>query len=85
MTSTLYSHVDNIGSAMLTEAGDSTNQEIATKQVANCDPLWVYSMTPGRCGYDLELVVFRLVSRRDITHILCENVFKRMTQDFTDD
>ena len=64
----------------VTNSLDSCPMEIGMQS-----SLWVNSLAPGRCGCYLELVIFQLVSRINISNILCEIVLKWMAQDKTDD
>ena len=45
----------------------------------------VNSMAPERYGCNFESVIFKLISRIDISSILCEIVLKWMPQDLTED
>ena len=46
---------------------------------------WFNSFTPGRCGYNLKLVILLLKPRIDILSISCEIILEWMPQDLTDD
>ena len=63
----------------VTSSLDSCPMEIGMQS-----SLWVNSLSPGRCGCYHELVIFQLVSRLNISNILCETVIKWMAQDQTD-
>ena len=55
--------------------------------------LWIHKLTalpvnslvPGRCGWNLNLVIFKLTSRVDTLSISGEIALRWMPQDFTDD
>ena len=48
-------------------------------------PYWVNSLAPGRCSFYHKLVIFKLISRRDISSISCKIALGWMPQDLTDD
>ena len=48
-------------------------------------PQWVNPLAPGRCGCNLELVIFKFISRRGILRIACKIAFRWMPLDLTDD
>ena len=43
------------------------------------------SLAPGKCCCNLELVIYKLISRIDIMNISCEIAVRLMPQDPTDD
>ena len=48
-------------------------------------PQWVNTLAPGRCGFNLKLVIFKLILRIDILSYSYEIALRWMTQDLTDD
>ena len=47
-------------------------------------PQWVNSLGPGRCGWNFELAVFKLISRIDILSISCKITHRWVPQDLID-
>ena len=48
-------------------------------------PQWVKSLAPGRCGCNIVLVIFKLISMIDILSISCKITLMWMLQGLTDD
>ena len=54
------------------------------------DEIWhlfsgVAPLAPGKFSFNLNLVIFKLISSKDILSISCEIALKCMPQDLTDD
>ena len=47
--------------------------------------LYINSVAPGRCGCNVELAIFKIVSEVNILSIFCENALRWMPQDLIDD
>ena len=50
-----------------------------------CRSLHIISLVSGRCGCNLELIIFKLISRIDILHISYEIALRWMPQHLIDD